>query len=125
MNPVPFKTKHVHLALLEASAIGVDCDSSRVKCPEKRACFGDFEGGLGFGGRAVDFDTRQIGGGAEKLLDLLPKTDPMTEPGRGACSGDAPAGRKSFDPPESIPLLPPVDGLVSQQTAAPPIFNSA
>jgi len=60
-----------------------------------------------------------------KLLDLLPKTDPMTEPGRGACSGDAPAGRKSFDPPESIPLLPPVDGLVSQQTAAPPIFNSA
>ena len=56
-----------------------------------------------------------------KLLDLLP----TNQPGSQACSGDTPEIRKSSDPPAPIPFLPSVDGFVSQQTAAPPIFNSA
>ena len=55
-----------------------------------------------------------------KLLDLLP----TNQPGSQACSGDTPEIRKSSDPPAPIPFLPSVDGFVSQQTAAPPIFNS-
>jgi transposase len=60
-----------------------------------------------------------------KLLDLLPPTVPMNQPRKEASSGDAPGVRKSFDPPVPIPFLPPVEGFVSQQTASPPIFDSA
>jgi len=59
------------------------------------------------------------------LLDLLPPDVPMNQPGKKACSGDAPAVRKSFDPQEPIPFVPSVAGFVLQQTATPPIFNSA
>ena len=60
-----------------------------------------------------------------KLLDLLPPDVPTNPPGRQACSGTAPGGRKSIDSPEPIPCLPSVIGLVLQHTATPPIFNSA
>ncbi len=59
-----------------------------------------------------------------KLLDLLPPDIPMNQPGREACSGNAPGVRKSPYPP-AIPFVPSVDGFVLQQTATPPIFNSA
>ena len=54
-----------------------------------------------------------------KLLDILPTEVRMNQQGSQACSGDAPEVRKSFEPPEPIPFLPSIDGLVSQQTATP------
>jgi transposase len=60
-----------------------------------------------------------------KLIDLLPTEIRTNQPGDQAGSGDAPRIRKSLKPPEPIPFLPSVDGLVSQPTATPPIFNSA
>jgi len=62
---------------------------------------------------------------APKLLDLLPPDVPMNQPGWTAGSGNPPEGTKPCDPPAPIPFLPPVDRLVPQQTATPPIFNSA
>ena len=62
---------------------------------------------------------------APKLLDLLPPDIPMNQPGRTAGAGNPPRGTKPCDPPAPIPFLPSVDGLVPQQTATPPIFNSA
>jgi transposase len=59
---------------------------------------------------------------APKLLDLLPKEVLTNQPGS---QGNAPAIRKSFDPPDPIPFLQSVDGLVLQPTETPPIFNSA
>jgi hypothetical protein len=59
-----------------------------------------------------------------KLLDILP-TELMNQPRSQACSGEAPEIRESSDLPEPFPLPPPLDGLVPQQTAPPPIFNSA
>ena len=60
-----------------------------------------------------------------KLLDLLPTEIRTNQPENQAYSGDTPEIGKSFDPPEPIPFLPSADGFVSQQTATPPIFNSA
>ena len=56
-----------------------------------------------------------------KLLDILP-TAMMHQPESQACSGEAPEIRESSEP---FPRLPPLDGLAPQQTAPPPIFNSA
>jgi hypothetical protein len=60
-----------------------------------------------------------------KLLDLMPTEIRTNQPGNRARSGDASEVRKSSDPPEPIPFLPSVNGFLSQQTATPPIFNSA
>jgi hypothetical protein len=60
-----------------------------------------------------------------KLLDILPLEIRTNQPGSQACSENASAVRKSFDPPKPIPFLPSVDGFVSQQTPTPPIFDSA
>ena len=59
-----------------------------------------------------------------KLLDLVPPDVPMNQPGSEARSGDAPGVRKSSVPPELLPFVPSVYGLVPQQTSTPPIFNS-
>jgi transposase len=58
-----------------------------------------------------------------KLLDLLPPDARINQPGSQDCSGKATEIRKSPASPAPLPFLSPV-GLVSQQTATPPIFNS-
>lgn len=60
-----------------------------------------------------------------KLLDILPPEGGMSQPGSQAHFGEAPDIRRQSDSPEFPPFLPSVDALTTQQTATPPIFNSA
>jgi hypothetical protein len=59
-----------------------------------------------------------------KLLDILP-TERLNQPGSQVCSEEAPEIRESSDLPEPSTFLLSLDGLAPQQTAPPPIFNSA
>ena len=60
-----------------------------------------------------------------KLLDILPMEVQTDRPRNPVRFGDASAVSKSFASPAPIPFPPSVDDWVLQQTATPPILNSA